>query len=186
MNRTRTVVIMLAALVCFMPSIARAPTLTTAATATATATVILTVERYAVVTTMDILPCSIQLPLPKPCSSGFVLIMVHLPDFIQPQDLHKDTIKINGIAMTPICPSRCQIPAEWLPYILKPPDHLLILFFDKSQFVSVLGETPGVKTVTLEMTIGGGHVLTATGQLSLLAPEKPKHGNNQHMEHKIE
>jgi hypothetical protein len=135
----------------------------------------LTIERATFTSALCASPNPIQLPSKKTCLSGYVLVLIHLPAPIQQSDLRRDTITINGSALTARKPSLCQVPEAWRPYIVNPPADYLILFYDCQEFVTRLGSTPGVKAVSLAMSIGAGHLLTATGQLTLTEP--PKSGN---------
>lgn len=160
--------------VCLLPSVqsalgpARGRTM-----ATATARVSLTVERCVFVTTMEFLPESMRLPTPgarPPVIPELVLATVRIPSTLRTADLHQETTKINGVPLAPRRTLISQIPAEWRQCVQSPRSGYLVLLFDRQAFINALGSTPGTRQVTLEMTVGGGHLLTASEGIRLLAP----------------
>ena len=130
------------------------------------APITLTIQQTFFTAQMTITPCSIQLPVQSTCMSGYVIVVIPLPRPITQQDLRRDTITINGSPLTARKQSLCDVPLEWRQYISNPPADCLVLFYTVQDFVNRLGASPGVKTAVLEMTIGAGHSLTASGQVT--------------------
>lgn len=129
------------------------------------APITLTIQPAHFTAPMTISPSTIELPTQGTCMSGYVLVVIPLPKPVTQEYLRRETIKINGSTLTARVPALCNIPEAWRPYVLNPPTDCLVLFYTVQDFVNRLGASAGVKPVTLEMTIGAGHLLTASGEV---------------------
>jgi hypothetical protein len=86
-------------------------------------------------------------------------------------ELHLDTVTINGTPLMPL-PLPVQLdPREMLEWQqeLEPTNGKLHLFFSRQDIVDILGSPEGQRTITLTMSVGGGHQVSVSDKVKLLS-----------------
>ena len=126
--------------------------------AQATVEVRLTIERFVLVTDMQVMPRVLELDCPE--GEPPVHIRLDLPSFLKCSDLHLDTIQLNGVPISPVEP-----PTKWKGDKDATRCHM---FFDRQEVVDILGPPPGHRVIQFQAEIGGGHLITAADTVRLL------------------
>ena len=141
--------------------------------AQATVEVRLIIEPCVLVTDMRVMPQVLNLQPQSgnhPPTRPLVLIRLHIPTCARNVELHRDTIRLNGVLIAPIQRPFGHWQKEWGDCPGPSPDYLH-LFFDRREVINILGPPPGLRVINFEATIGGGHLITATDTVQLLPPK---------------
>ncbi len=102
------------------------------------------------------------------CCPAQVLLTLRIPQAIQGCELHLATITINNQPLLPVSVRGESCQGCGANYLLK--GKSVTLVFDMQQFLQVTGTEPGAHTVTFMALFGGGHILSASDVIAIVAP----------------